>query len=174
MLEWVTKWKYYGYWEFVMSEQISRRKRGVPVSWKGHSRCFFNPLGYLCGGIHCKLSILNKWVFPSPPPPRYMSTKFQNILRWKLLCNETYHIEIFTVKDTCDIFKYKLLLSSQQPDNWNLVSQCVLKYILPSKENCFQTIGRTSVCLNAFFNCHCKNKILLDPILCHEWIAEPL
>lgn len=173
MLEWVTKWKYYGYWEFVISEQISRRK-GHHVSWEGHSRCFFNPLVYLCEGIHYKLSILDKWVFPSPPPPKYMSTKFQNLLRWKLLCNETYHIEIFTVKDICDIFKYKFLLSSQQPDNWNLVSQCVLKYILPSKENCFQTIGRTSVCLNAFFNCHCKNKILLDPVLCHGWIAEPL
>lgn len=33
--------------------------------------------------------------FPTAPQ-MYERTKFQNLLRWKLLCNEIYHIEIFT------------------------------------------------------------------------------
>lgn len=57
----------------------------------------------------------------SPPLPSNTSTKVQKSTQVKFFAVKLNHIEIFTAKCyICDIFKYKLLHCSQQPNDWNL------------------------------------------------------
>lgn len=57
----------------------------------------------------------------SLPFPYNTSTKVQKSTQVKFFAVKLNHIEIFTAKCyICDIFKYKLLHCSQQPNDWNL------------------------------------------------------
>lgn len=133
MLEWVTKWKYYGYWEFIMLEQISRRKRGIMCPGKVTADVSSTPW------IICvKESAVNSVSYTSGSflphlPPNIWALNFkiysgENCFAMKLITLKFSLLKIFVI-----FLNTNFHISSQQPDNWNLVSRYVLKYILPSK-----------------------------------------
>lgn len=125
MLEWVTKWKY-GYWELLMSEQISRRKRGIICPGKVTADVSSTPW-VIC----VKESTLNSVsstsgsFLPHLPPNTWA-------LNFKIYSGENcFAMELITLKFSLlkilVIFLNTNFDISSQPDNWNLVSQCVLK-----------------------------------------------
>lgn len=119
-----------------MPEQIYREKGGIMCPGKVTANVSFDALWNKCERINYKLIIRYKWIFPSP--------KYMSALNFKIYSGENcFAMNLITLKFSLlkKIFVIFLNtnfhISSQQPDNWNSVSQYILKYILPSKENCF-------------------------------------
>lgn len=114
-----------------------------------------------------KLSIWHQWVFLSPLQRWALNFKVysgENCFAMKLIT-----LRFSLLNDVCDIFKYKLL--HQWSAAWQLKFGKSIYFKIHftlQKELFFNNWEDFLLLFKCVFYCHCKNKILLDPILCHE------
>lgn len=126
MLGWITKQKNCA--ENSWNARTDLQEKGAPCVLGRSLQMFLRSAGKSMGRNPLQTQSDSDGALSFPHFLPNMSTKFQDLLRWQLLCNETYHIEIFTVNKK--IFVIFLNTNSHQ---WSAVWQLKL-----GKSVCFQ------------------------------------
>lgn len=103
------------------------------------------------------------------PPPNIWALNFKVYSGENCFAMKLIPLKFSLLNDVCDIFKYKLL--HQWSAAWQLKfgKSVYFKIHFTLQKELFLNNWEDFLLLfKCGFYCHCKNKILLVPILCHE------